>query len=156
MNTSSVQLPLKRANATNAGGDLVTDFSIDSTADMTLNTLTLNGNLFVAGFYSAKPYVSLRVTTTGGTATTINISNQPVMGTTETTSLASFGYNSTVSVVRGTARATNAFIYTFSWTGARPLAPSWVQLYGWCSISNRCDVFNVSYLNNNNKRNKFD
>ena len=49
-NTISVQLPLKRANTINVGGDLVTDFSIDSTAHMTLNTLTLNGNLSVAGF----------------------------------------------------------------------------------------------------------
>ena len=54
-NTISVQLPLKRANAINAGGDLVTDFSIDSTADVTLNTSTLNGNLAVSGFYSVKP-----------------------------------------------------------------------------------------------------
>ncbi len=69
----------------------VTNLSIDSTADVTLNTLTLKRHLSVAVFYSAKPRVSLRVTTTGGTATTINGSDQKAMGNTGATSLASFG-----------------------------------------------------------------
>jgi hypothetical protein len=58
----SVQLPLKWATNANLAGDLVADLSIDSTADVILNT-TLNGNLSVVGFNSAKPYVSLRVAT---------------------------------------------------------------------------------------------
>ncbi len=77
-------------------------------------------------FVSAKPYVSLRVTTAGGTATTINAQNAQVIGTVGTTSLSCFCYNATVSVAHGIVGDANVFMYTFIWTGAHPLGTNYV------------------------------
>ena len=96
---------------------------IGSTA--TNKNLTLNGNLSITGSISAKPYVSLRVVTAGGTASTNPSGSTLTIGTPGTTSLVNSGYNTTVAVTRGTAGAANAFIYTFTWTGAHPLGASY-------------------------------
>ena len=92
---------------------------IGSTA--TNKNLTLNGNLSITGSISAKPYVSLRVITSGGTASTNPSGSTLTIGTPGTTSLVNNGYNTTVSLARGTAGATDAFVYTFTWTGAHSL-----------------------------------
>ncbi len=60
---------MKKANAIDAGGDLVTDFSVDSTADVTHNKLTLNGNLAVSGFHPAKRHIAFAFES-GATSTT--------------------------------------------------------------------------------------
>jgi hypothetical protein len=74
-NMFSVQLPLKRANNFSLAGDPVTGISTDSTAEVTLNTLRLNGNLYVSGWYAAKLYVSLSVLAAAGTAGTITLTS---------------------------------------------------------------------------------
>lgn len=52
--------------------------------------LNVYGNLAVAGYTSAKPFVSLRVTTTGGIPSTGTTTN--TIGTTGTTTLAQYGF----------------------------------------------------------------
>ena len=80
----------------------------------------MSGDLSVAGFISAKPFISLRVATSGGTPSTYN-AGVFVLGTPGTVTLTNLGYNNTVVCTRGTAGNTNYFLYTFTWTGAHPL-----------------------------------
>ena len=65
------------------------------------------------------------MTTSGGTPTTLNAHNAQVIGTPGTSTVASYGYSTTVSLAHGTAGAANAFIYTFTWTGAHPLGTNY-------------------------------
>ena len=66
------------------------------------------------------PYISLKVTTTGGSVSTV--SGSPVtLGTLGTVTLTHLGYNSTTVCTRGTPGNTNYLLYSFTWTGAHPL-----------------------------------
>jgi hypothetical protein len=87
--------------------------------------LAVTGNLSLTGFLSAKPYISLRVATTGGTASTVSGSTVTI-GTPGTVTLTQLGYNTTSVCTRGTAGSTNYFLYTFTWTGAHPLGSNYV------------------------------
>jgi hypothetical protein len=92
--------------------------------DVTGNT-TIGGNLTLTGYLAAKPFVSLRVATGAGTATTIS-AGLPVIGTPGFSILTQYGYIQNVSLARGTAGATNAFIYTFTWTTPHPLGVNFI------------------------------
>jgi hypothetical protein len=92
--------------------------------DVTGNT-TIGGNLTLTGYLAAKPFVSLRVATGAGTATTIS-AGLPVIGTPGFSILTQYGYIQNVSLARGTAGATNAFIYTFTWTTPHPLGINFI------------------------------
>ena len=85
-------------------------------------TLSCNA-LSVTGFIPAKPYVSGRVATTGGTPSSVSGSILTI-GTAGTTSTTNYGFITPV-LSRGTAGATNAFIYALTWTGAHPLGTNY-------------------------------
>ena len=94
--------------------------------DVTGNT-TIGGNLTLTGYLAAKPFVSLRVVTGGGTATTISASTGlPVIGTPGLSVINQYGYIQNASLARGTAGATNAFIYTFTWPTPHPLGINFI------------------------------
>jgi hypothetical protein len=94
--------------------------------DVTGNT-TIGGNLTLTGYLAAKPFVSLRVITGAGTATTISASTGlPVIGTPGFSTLTQYGYVQNVSLARGAAGATNAFIYAFTWPTPHPLGINYV------------------------------
>jgi hypothetical protein len=89
--------------------------------------LTVVGNLALTGYLSAKPFVSLRVATGAGTATTLSATTGlPVIGTPGLGTLTQYGYVQNVSLARGNAGATNAFIYAFSWPTPHPLGTNYV------------------------------
>lgn len=94
--------------------------------------VTITGKLTVTGIidnvsYSpSKPYVSLRVTTTGGTASTGTTIG--TIGTPGTVSIANYGHRQDITVARGTAGATNNFLYTFSWTNPHPLGSNYAVM----------------------------
>jgi hypothetical protein len=106
-------------------GGIAAKFSNEGNAilygDVTASNVTVGGNLFLTGYLSAKPFVSLRVATQNGSPSFINAFNGLTIGTPGGTMLTNRGYNTTVSLSRGTPTATNAFLYTFTWTGAHPL-----------------------------------
>jgi hypothetical protein len=85
-------------------------------------TLTCS-NLTVNGFIAAKPYVSLRVATSGGTPSSVSGSTLTI-GTAGTTTLTNNGFITPV-LSRGTAGATNAFIYTFTFATPHPLGTNY-------------------------------
>ena len=89
----------------------------------TTNTIDLNvyRNLVLTGYLSAKPYVSLKVTTSGGTPSTNPSGSTLTLGTPGTVTLTQMGYNTTSVCPRGTPGNSNYFLYTFTWTGAHPL-----------------------------------
>ena len=90
-------------------------------------TLSVGGNLTVTGYLSARPYISLRVATTGGTPSTVSGSPATVtLGTPGTVTLTHLGTNTTTVCTRGTPGNTNYFLYTFTWTGAHPLGANFV------------------------------
>jgi hypothetical protein len=91
-----------------------------SSLDVTGNT-TIGGNLTLTGYLAAKPFVSLRVLTGGGTPSTAT-----VIGTPGVSLVTPYGYIPTVTVARGTAGATNAFIYAFTWTTPHPLGINYI------------------------------
>jgi hypothetical protein len=93
--------------------------------DVTGNT-TIGGNLTLTGYLAAKPFVSLRVITGGGTPSTVNTSGVTIIGTPGASLVTPYGYNSNVTIARGTAGATNAFIYTFTWTTPHPLGINYI------------------------------
>ena len=83
-------------------------------------------NLVLTGYLSAKPYVSLKVTTSGGTPSTNPSGSTLTLGTPGTVTLTQMGYNTTSVCTRGTAGNSNLFLYTFTWTGAHPLGSNFV------------------------------
>ena len=85
-----------------------------------LGDLSVTGSLTVSGPLTVKPYISLRVSTTGGTLSTVSGSTT-TLGTPGTVSLTHLGFNTTTVCTRGTPGNTNYFLYTFTWTGAHPL-----------------------------------
>ncbi len=72
------------------------------------------------GCIAAKPYVSFRVSTTGGVASAV-LGAATTIGTPGTVTITSFGFNTSVVCIRGTSGNVNAFVYTFTWAGAHPL-----------------------------------
>ena len=88
---------------------------------------------WLKGIEIAKPSVSLRVTTTGGTAS--NGTATGSIGTVGTTTLAQYGFLINVTLARGTAGATNAFIYTFTMPTAHPLGSNYIVNGGFRSGS---------------------
>ncbi len=108
----------------NADGKEIAKFHNDFRCRMSGNTsvlgdLSVTGSLSVSGPLTVKPYISLRVTTTGGTLSTVSGSTT-TLGTPGTVSIAHLGFNATAVCTRGTAGNTNLFLYTFIWTGAHP------------------------------------
>ena len=93
---------------------------------MITSNLTVNGSLTVNRFYAIKPYISLKITTAGGTASTGTAVGS--IGTPGTVTVTNYGYTSSVTVTRGTALATNAFLYTISWTTAHPLGSNYAVM----------------------------
>ena len=91
-------------------------------------TLSVGGNLTVTGYLSARPYISLRVATTGGTPSTVVAGSPPTvtLGTPGTVALTHLGTNTTTVCTRGTPGNTNLFLYVFTWTGAHPLGANFV------------------------------
>ena len=77
---------------------------------------TIGGNLTLTGYLAAKPFVSLRIVSGGGTPSTAT-----VIGTAGATAVVQNGYIQNVSTTRGTIGAVNAFIYTFTWTTPHPM-----------------------------------
>ena len=115
-------------------GALNSTLSIDPASALTINqatitnsltagSLTVNSNLTVNGYISAKPYVSLRIVTTGGTQSTGTTSG--TIGTPGTATVTNLGYTSPITTSRGNAGATNAFLYTFTWTTPHPLGANY-------------------------------
>jgi hypothetical protein len=99
-----------------------------STLDVTGDT-TIGGNLTLTGYLAAKPFVSLRVTTGGGTPSTLNATTGvTTIGTPGAVVLVQNGFIQNVTVARGTAGASNAFLYTFSWTTAHPLGSNYAVM----------------------------
>ena len=88
--------------------------------DVTGNT-TIGGNLTLTGYLAAKPFVSLRVITGGGTPSTAT-----VIGTPGASAVVQYGFISNVAVTRGTVGGANAFLYTFIWATPHPLRTSYV------------------------------
>ena len=116
-------LSIGTAQSINAFGLTVANSAIVNNNLIVTNNLTVNGSLTVNGFNVIKPYISLRITTSGGVASTTT-----VIGTTGTTTVANYGYTSSVTTTRGTVGATNAFLYTFSWTTAHPLGANYAVM----------------------------
>jgi len=85
----------------------------------------LKGNVTIGGYLTARPYISMRVSTTGGTPSTINAGNV-VVGTPGTVTVTQLGSNTSVVCTRGTAGNSNYLLYTFSWTGTHPLGSNYV------------------------------
>ena len=81
--------------------------------------LAVAGNLSLTSFISAKPFVSLRVITSGGTPSTGTTTG--TTGTPGTVALTYYGFITSVTVARGSVGNTNNFLYTFSWTTPHPL-----------------------------------
>ena len=73
-----------------------------------------DGNLTVQGFLAAKPYVSLRVVTSGGTASTGTTIGPPTtIGTPGSMTVTNYGYTTSVTAARGTSGTSNAFFIYF-------------------------------------------
>jgi hypothetical protein len=68
------------------------------------NHVTVTGNLTVGGWISAKPFVSLRVATTGGTPSTGT--SVATTGTPGTVSMSQYGFITNATVARGTPGTT--------------------------------------------------
>ena len=86
----------------------------------------IDSNLTVNGFISAKPFVSLRVITSGGTPSTGTTTG--TIGTPGTVALTYFGFTTSVNVARGSVGNTNNFLYTFSWTTPHPLGANYIPM----------------------------
>ena len=71
------------------------------------NDLNVYGNLVLTGYLSAKPYVSLKVTTSGGTPSTNPSGSTLTLGTPGTVTLTHMGYNTTSVCTRGTPGNSN-------------------------------------------------
>ena len=97
-----------------AQGNLAVSGNSTLSGSLAVNDLTVNG------FISAKPYISLKVTTTGGSVSTVSGSTV-TLGTPGTVTLTHLGYNTTTVCTRGTPGNTNYLLYSFTWTGAHPL-----------------------------------
>jgi hypothetical protein len=98
------------------------------TRGVTIKTPTIiDSNLTVNGFISAKPYVSLKITTSGGTPSTL-LNGVTTIGTPGASVGITCGYTSAVTLARGTPGATNAFLYTITWTTAHPLGSNYVVM----------------------------
>ena len=98
-----------------AQGNLAVSANSTLSGSLAVNDLTVND------FISAKPYISLKVTTTGGSVSTVNGSGVVTLGTPGTVTLTHLGYNTTTVCTRGTPTNTNYLLYSFTWTGAHPL-----------------------------------
>ena len=71
--------------------------------------------------------MSLRVVTGGGTPTTISATTGlPVIGTPGFSVINQYGFITNVTLARGSAGATNAFIYTFTWPTPHPLGINFI------------------------------
>jgi hypothetical protein len=114
---------------TTKAGVNCTSLTVSSNSNSTIagnlavnGNLTVGGDLSVTGFLSAKPYISLRIVTTGGTPSTVSGSPATVtVGTPGTVTLTNLGSNTTAVCSRGTSGNSNYLLYTFNWTGAHPL-----------------------------------
>jgi hypothetical protein len=103
-------------------GDFACNGAISSASSSTTGNATVGGDLSVTGFLSAKPYISLRIVTTGGTPSTVSGSPATVtVGTPGTVTLTNLGSNTTTVCSRGTVGNGNYLLYTFNWIGAHPL-----------------------------------
>jgi hypothetical protein len=91
-----------------------------SSLDVSTN-VTIGGNLTLTGYLSAKPFVSLRVMTGGGTPSTAS-----VIGTAGGSVVVQNGFITNVVTTRGPVGAANAFLYTFTWSIPHPLGISYV------------------------------
>ena len=69
----------------------------------------------------------MRITTSGGTASTL-VNGVTTIGTPGPSVAINCGYTSAVTLARGTAGATNAFLYTISWTTAHPLGSNYAVM----------------------------
>ena len=102
------------------------DLPIDSTANLakgsiyTVGNSTIGGNLTVNCFIAAKPYVSFKVSTTGGVPSTVSGSTVTTRSP-GTVTITNFGINASVVCTCGTFGASNSFLHTFTWTGAHQL-----------------------------------
>ena len=85
--------------------------------------LVVNGNLTLSGFNVIKPYISMKITTSGGTPSTLT-----TIGTPGASVAINCGYTSAVTLARGTSGATNAFLYTISWTSPHPLGSNYMVM----------------------------
>ena len=97
-----------------AQGNLAVSGNSTLSGSLAVNDLTVNG------FISAKPYISLKVITTGGSVSTVSGSTV-TLGTPGTVTLTHLGYNTTAVCTCGTPANTNYLLYIFTWTGAHPL-----------------------------------
>ena len=136
--------PLKKDTSFNlTGGIWTTTLSLDPTASITApnltatgylvantanvtSNLTVGGNLALTGYLAAKPYVSLRVTTGGGTPSTNPSGSTVTIGTPGLCVVVQNGFVTDAVVGRGTAGSTNAFLYTVTWTTPHPLGTAYV------------------------------
>jgi hypothetical protein len=92
------------------------------------------------------PCVSVRMTSAGGSATTLNAQIAQALGAVGATSLASIGRKSSVSLSHETGKRHRFNLYVYlDWC-----TPSRVQLYCWCSTPHRSDGFKRSDRNKNN------
>ena len=91
------------------------------------NNLTIAGNLIVEGFTDARPYVSLRViTSTAAPAVASTGTTAASIGTPGVVSLTQLGYNTSVSLARGTVGTTNLFTYQFTLPVAHPQGANYI------------------------------
>jgi hypothetical protein len=93
--------------------------------------LTVVGNLTVNGFTATKPYVSLRINTSGGTPTTVVTVGgvtTTTIGTPGTMTVQNYGYTSSITSARGTVGAGNYLLYSFTWTTPHPYGANYAVM----------------------------
>ena len=97
------------------------------TRDVEINApLIVNNNVTINGFLAAKPYISLKVSTSLYSSGTILAvpSTSSVIGTPGAVTLTNVGYQQSATVGRGTVGNVNYFLYTFTFP-AHPLGSSY-------------------------------
>ena len=97
--------------------------SNNATRDVIISTpLIVNNNVTINGFLAAKPYISLKVSTSLYSSGTILAvpSTSSVIGTPGAVTLTNVGYQQSVTIGRGVVGNVNYFLYTFTFP-AHPL-----------------------------------
>ena len=87
------------------------------------SNVIVDGSLTVGSFFANKPYISLRVSTSGGTPSTVD-GTTVTIGTAGTASLTQLGFT-TATCARGPAGQSNSFGYVFNWATPHPLGTAY-------------------------------
>ena len=92
--------------------------SNNSTRDVVIATpLIVNNNVTINGFLAAKPYISLKISTSiysSGTILAVPSTSTSAIGTPGAVTITNYGFQSNITVARGTVGNVNHFLYTFT------------------------------------------